>query len=164
MVGIEAPVWLENQCPGQASSRTSNWMENNILKKLKWTSYSFTVQPVLLLKENSVKHNQNLWMSTTVVCLFLAKKQHHVIGLVEFTLFSDINRTPIKEHSSAGKNSSDGQFRFSFLPFQDTQPKKLSFDVSIFNINVASTKQIPWQLKWNVIGSDQNAGHRREQQ
>lgn len=50
VVGIEAAVWLVNQCSSQAGSRTYNWMENNILKKLKSTSYSFTVQPVQLLR------------------------------------------------------------------------------------------------------------------
>lgn len=72
------------------------------------------------------------------------------IGLVEFTLFSDFNRKTI-----------NGQLD-SYSCHSRTHNKNLWFDVSISNINVASTKQTPWKIKWNVIGSEQNIGHHRE--
>lgn len=110
VVGIKTAVWLVNQRSSQAGSRTSNWMENNILTKLKSRSYSFTAK-----MKRSVKHNQNVWMSKTVLCplslpgIETASSNDYIIGLVEFTLFSDINRKIIKESSFVGKNSSDGQ-------------------------------------------------------
>lgn len=95
---------------------------------LKSTTYSFTVKPDKLPKlKLSLKHNQNMCMSKTVLCLFLAKKQCHVmyiIGLVEFTLFSDIKRKTKKENSFVGKNSSDGQLD-SYSCHSRTQNKKL---------------------------------------
>lgn len=165
VVGIEAAVRLVNQCSSQAGSGMSNWTENNVLwKRLPLNNLQFycaacSTSNFKLCKTIKTCECPKLSCSLPLPGKETASCCGYKKGLVEVTLFSEKQKRKFfcwqKQFGWSVK------IPILVIPEHTTQ-RCWQFVVWISNAKVASTKQTPRRMKWNVRGSAQKVGQHRE--